>query len=113
MKRLLCFIALLVCAISCQASDVHFAWDYTVGANAPTGFELRLSTVSAGTAVITQDCPSATIYTCTVPAVPKGSYFARVYAYAVDSVSKNYSNPSNEISFTIIGTPNDRSDFKI
>jgi hypothetical protein len=113
MKRLLLVISLLCFATSCYSADVKFAWDYTQGADSATGFELRLSSVAGGATVMTQDCPSVVLLECTIPAIAKGNWFATVRAYNVDSVTKNYSGPSNEVAFQITGNPNDPTNIRI
>jgi hypothetical protein len=40
-----------------------------------------------------------------VPAIPKGNWFATVRAYNADTVGKNYSGASNEVTFTIKSSP--------
>lgn len=113
MKRLLVVTALMLLAVPAIAADVNFAWDYTDGTSPATGFEMRLSTVAGGAAVMTQDCPRTTLFECKVPAVAKGKWYARCYAYATDDVGKQYSLPSNELVFQITGNPNDPINLRI
>jgi hypothetical protein len=113
MKKLLLIAALLLCTVACYPADVKFAWDYTQGTDLATGFELRLSNVAGGAAVMTQDCPSVVLLECTVPTVAKGNWFATVRAYNVDAIGKNYSLPSNEVAFAIKGNPANPTNIRI
>jgi hypothetical protein len=113
MKRLLLIVTLMLFACSALAADVTFAWDYTDGASAATGFELRISASSMGVPIVTQDCPGAATRECKVLSVAKGKYYATAYAYAVDDVGKQYSGPSNEVVFQITGNPNSPINLRI
>jgi hypothetical protein len=106
MKHILFTLTLLLlCTSACFSADVKFAWDYTQGIDTAEGFELRLSSVTGGPAVMTQNCPSIVLLECTVPAIPKGNWFATVRAYNTDTVGRNYSGASNELAFTLKASP--------
>jgi hypothetical protein len=113
MMKPLFLILMMLLAVPVIAADVTFEWDYVQGLTPATGFEMRLSSSAGGAAIITQDCPSGTVFTCTVPVATKGTYYARCYAYAVDDVGKQYSGPSNEVVFQITGNPNSPINLRI
>jgi hypothetical protein len=114
MKKLLFVIPILFFFVACsQAADVKFGWDYINGPEIAEGFELRLSNVTNGPAVMTQNCPNLILYECTVPSVAKGNWFATVRAYTSDVAGKNYSGPSNEVSFQVKGNPANPTNIRI
>jgi hypothetical protein len=115
MKRLftVAIFILLLSTVACFSADVRFAWDYSNGPDPADGFELRLSNVTGGAAVMTQNCPSLVLYECTVPAVTKGSWYATVRAYTTDVAGKNYSGPSSEVSFQVKGNPANPTNIRI
>jgi hypothetical protein len=115
MKRLFCvaIFILLLSTVACFSADVKFGWDYANGPDPADGFELRLSNVTNGPAVMTQNCPNLVLYECTVPAVAKGNWFATVRAYTTDVAGKNYSGASNEVSFSVKGNPANPTNIRI
>jgi hypothetical protein len=112
MKSLLSVIVFL-CFISmpAMAADIGFAWDY--GVPMPSGFEMTL-TPTTGTSIMF-DCGAAASKTCTVTALPAGSFSAYVRAYniGVPATLKVYSDPSNTVPLTIPGKPTAPSNNRI
>jgi|WetSurMetagenome_2_1015567.scaffolds.fasta_scaffold139579_2 hypothetical protein len=109
----LALLILMLSTIACYSADVKFGWDYVNGPDPADGFELRLSNVTNGPAVMTQNCPNLVLYECTVSSVLKGNWFATVRAYTTDVAGKNYSGPSNEVSFSVKGNPSNPTILRI
>jgi hypothetical protein len=106
MKPILVLLVILAFSFSAFAGDVGIAWDY--GTPMPSGFELRVSSVSGGPAIRTFDCGPSAAKTCTLTAQAPGSYFMKIYAYNIStpaSLGSEYSGASNEVAFTIASTP--------
>jgi len=100
-------------AVSAYAADVSFEWDYTPSVETPqTGFELHLSAAPSGLPSTVTTCPSSP-YICTIPNIVKGTWYVHVHAFAVGDIGTQFSNPSNEISFAITGSPSDPRNIRI
>jgi fibronectin type 3 domain-containing protein len=99
MKRLLCFVALMLCMTACvQATDVTLQWDASVtptvtGYKVYYGLESRLY----GTPITIGN-----ITTYTVTALGAGTFF---FAVTAIDAQGNESDFSNEVSQVILGKP--------
>ncbi len=102
-KRLLLVVSLLLLALPLMAADVTLGWDY--GSPMPSGFEATV-TPKTGSPVIF-DCGPSPDKTCKIQGLNAGSFTAymRAYNVGVPETLKNYSGPSNTVSFTIPGEP--------